>query len=518
MLTESPGMTRAPATQERTRFTLSFRILLILFALETLAINFARLPESMRFDRFAFCDHGANLTLQSLIAGGLRPSLDFAYPYGLLPALIGRIWFGIFGATPWAYQLAMVLADLLCAWAMAKILSQLKIGAVGLALAGITLGYAFQATYVNFAHAIEAVLLAHALAEQARGSSSNALALASAAVFAKPTMAYAYGLLLIVLIARDGFSLRRLVRAFAPAAIVFASLSTVLALTYGPWTLARTVLPLDGAGSYRALNFGLLGAARDLWDPQGQPWIFYFIGVSGFWIIAGIFLCIVALSQLTSTESSPPTIRHRELIVTCAILHIVFLTLFFGNQWSWIYYSYLLIVGIAIAVDSAPRPRRFGVAICAIALFSYTGLAYWTYRWWRTTTPDSTTAGLWAPEDERGEWMRVLATARDRRTVILDSRGAGELLFPGFGNPVSLFLIDGLMLPDDIQRKLQELSRAEVVVVPITISACSGVPDAPEFRDALKRFDLAWSGKHFEVFQLRSTTRNDGAGHVAGLL
>ena len=511
-------MTPPLANDEQRGFTPRFRTLLVLFAIETLAINVARLPESMRFDRFAFCDHGANFTLQYLIGGGLRPAIDFAYPYGLLPALVGRIWFDVFGATPWSYQFAMLLADLLCAWAMAKILSQLKIGAVGLALAFITLGYAFQATYVNFAHAIEAVLLAHALAEQARGSRANALALTSAAVFAKPTMAYAYGLLLVVLIARDGLNFRRLVRQFAPAATVVTCLSILLALTYGPLTLARTVLPIEGAASYRALNFGLLGAARNLWDPKGQPWIFYLIDVSGFWIISGIFLFVVALFRLSNRSEKALTIRQSELIVTCAILHLVFVTLFFGNQWSWIYYSYVLLVGVVIAIDLQPYHRRFGVVFCAIALLSLTDLAYWSHRWWRTTTPDNSTAGLWAPEDERSEWTRVLTTARDRKTVILDSRGAAELLFPGFENPVSLFLIGGLMRADDIQRKLQELSGAEIVVVPITISACSGVPDAPEFRDALKRFELAWSGKHFDVFKLRTTTRNDQIGRdVAGL-
>ena len=250
MLTESASTATTPVVNHPRSHYPGYRGLLILFGLETLAINLARLPESMRFDRFAFCDHGANLTLQYLIANGLRPSLDFGYHYGLLPALIGRIWFGIFGATPWSYQAAMVVADLLCAWAIAKILSQLRIGAVGLALAVITLGYAFQATYVNFAHATEAVLLSHALAEQARGSRANALALATAAVFAKPSMGWVYGLLLVILIARDlsgpDFSMRRLVVALAPAGAVFTGLSSLLIAFYGPATFLHTSLPIEG--------------------------------------------------------------------------------------------------------------------------------------------------------------------------------------------------------------------------------------------------------------------------------
>ena len=94
---------------------------------------------------------------------------------------------------------------------------------------------------------------------------------------------------------------------------------------------------------------------------------------------------------------------------------------------------------------------------------------------------------------------------RDHKTVTLDSMGATELLFAGFGEPVSLFLTRGLMLRGDIERKLEALSGAQIAVVPITISACSGIPDAPEVREALKNFDPLWSGKHFEIFQRRST-------------
>ena len=90
MLSESPGIARATEVESHQDSSPSYLTLLVLFSIETIAINVARLPESMRFDRFAFCDHGANLTLQYLIDNGLRPSLDFGYHYGLLPALVGR--------------------------------------------------------------------------------------------------------------------------------------------------------------------------------------------------------------------------------------------------------------------------------------------------------------------------------------------------------------------------------------------------------------------------------------------
>ena len=507
-MTESPRISTALAAEDRKGFSSRYRSLAVLFSIETLAINLARFPESMRFDRFAFCDHGANLTLQYLIANGLRPSLDFGYHYGLLPALVGRVWFVLFGATPWAYQAAMVVADLLCAWAIAKILSQLKIGRVGLALTIITLGYSFQATYVNFAHAIEAVLLSCALAQQASGSRANALALTTAAVFSKPSMGFAYGLLLIILMVRDlartGFSLRRISDAFGPAAVVFAGLAAVLLMVYGPATFIHTSFPIEGASAYHSMNYGLFSAGQQFWDPHELPWQFYFIDVAGFWIAGTLFLFGSTLLKLYNRDQQQTSLRRAEVIATCALLHFAFLVFFFGNQWSWIYYSYFLMIGVALACDLGPAGHRIGAALCVLALLSWTDVAYWTCRWWQSTAPDTATAGLWAPADERGEWLKVRAMARGQKTLMLDDMGAAELLFTGFENPVSLYLIRGLMTPGDIDRKLEQLSNAQVVIVPITIAACSGTPDAPELRDALKSFEPTWSGKHFEVFRRRT--------------
>lgn len=507
MLSESPSIAAAPASDSRAPSPPSYRTLLVLFACESAAINLARLPESMRFDRFAFCDQGANLSLQYLVGHGLRPTIDFGYPYGLLPVLVGRIWFAMFGATPWAYQAAMLVSGLLCAWAIARTLSQLKIGTIGIALAFIAFGYAYQASFVNFAHAIEAILLSFAICAQASGSRSRALAFAAVAVYSKPSMGYVYGLVLVVLIARDsGLSdLRRFIKALAPAAIVFVALAITMWFTYGAHTLARTIVPLLGTSNYRAMNYGLMGVGRQLWDPTRRPWIFYVIDVAGFWILSGIFLFAIALLRMKHVDSGTPPARRYGLIVTCAILHLAFLVLFFGNQWSWVYYSYILIIGTAIAVDLGPNNRRIGVALTLIAAISYTDLVYGTYRSWSTTTRDAVTAGLWAPEDERNEWLQVLALAHEHKVVMLDTMGAAELLFPGFDDPANFFVLPGMMQPGNVRRKLAQLSNAQVAVVPVSIASCGGVPDAPEFKEALKSFDLAWTDKHMEVFRRRAT-------------
>jgi hypothetical protein len=483
----------------------TFCVLFLVFSFELIAISIARLPNSMAFNTFAFFDQGANLTLQYLLSKGLRPAIDFGYAYGLLPVIFGRVWFAIFSATPRAYQLAMEVFAVLTAWALAKILAQLKIGYIGLALTIVTLGYAYQATYTNFAHGIEAVLISHAVAEQASGRRANALLLASLAVFTKPAMGFFYSLLLVILIIRDlvshDFSMRRWLIAFAPTMIVFVSLALVLTYIYGATTIIHTLLPTEGAVAYRALNYGITGEGTNLWDPKGLPWSFYLVDVSGFLIAGTIFLFSAAAYQLGQIFLRNSSLEFRgEILLTCAFLHLAFLAFFFGSQWSWMYYSYLLVIGCAIAAELGNTSRRIGLVLCAVALFSWTDVVYWNYRWWRTTEPDSSTAGLWAPSDERAEWLSVIAKARGHKAVLLDRQGAAELLFPGFEDPVSLFLLKGLMTPEDIQRKLAQISSADIVVVPMSMGNCGGIPQAPEFDAAMKNFVLT-RGKYFDVFQ-----------------
>src|SRR5271154_6268865 len=81
-------------TSTRAALSLSGRQLFVIFAIESVAIQIARLPVDLGFSRFGFFDFGANLTLQSLIGSGYRPAIDFGFAYGLLGLLIGKVWFG----------------------------------------------------------------------------------------------------------------------------------------------------------------------------------------------------------------------------------------------------------------------------------------------------------------------------------------------------------------------------------------------------------------------------------------
>lgn len=498
-------LTRAP-------LSLSARQLFVVFAVELLAINVARRPSDMFFDRFAFFDNGANLTLQYLTSVGYRPAIDFGYHYGLLAALIGRAWFWCAGATPSAYQWAMVAGAVLFAWALARIFAGRKIGAAGLALLIVSLGFAFQSSYPNLAHCVEAVILAHALAEHVRGSNRNAFTLATIAVFVKPSMGYVFGVVLLLLIAleldREGGTVRDFIASVVPAAIIFAVLSVVLVGVYGARSFLFTIVPIEGVSLYRAVNFGLIhGPGRYLWDPGERQPVLYFIDIPGFWIASTVYLVVAAIVQAWSYIRGKRLARTGEIIITCAVLHLTFMFVFFGSGMSWIYYSYLLAIGCSLATEMGSGWRLAAVPLCVLALLSWLTTASFIYRQWETTAPSPATAGLWAPPAEAIEWNKVVGEARQEKMVVVDTKGAVELMYPEFGEPVSMFLDPGLMTQEDVARKVAQLSTADAFVVPQTVRTYGGLPDAPELKAAMAEFDLEWKGEFFEVYRRRGGSR-----------
>ena len=79
-------------------------------------------------------------------------------------------------------------------------------------------------------------------------------------------------------------------------------------------------------------------------------------------------------------------------------------------------------------------------------------------------------------------------------------------MFPEFAPPVALYLDPGLMPAAEIQREVEQLSAATIVVVPISNNIApesQGVPKAPEIENEMKSLDLIFGGKYFDVYRRR---------------
>jgi hypothetical protein len=210
---------------------------------EALVLAALRRSHHLAFAPFAFSDVGANLSMPDLVAPGYRPTRDFGYIYGLLPLSILRIWLGLFGATPTAVVSLAIVCQMTTAWSLARFAARLRAGAAGMALVMAALPNIVGPHQLFLIHSLEPALLVYALAEQARGKPGLALALVTACAVAKPSMAYVYGLGLLVFIVARARGLVGILRALGPAAMTELVLIVLLAGFFGLAPLRHTLLP-----------------------------------------------------------------------------------------------------------------------------------------------------------------------------------------------------------------------------------------------------------------------------------
>jgi hypothetical protein len=236
-------------------------------AVEVLAIVFFQIPIRLGFDGTAFGDYGLSLNAQFLIQHGSRPGLDFGYPYGPLSLLFGQLWFGFFGLTAHAFFSAITVCDLVFAVGLAQFAALMRFRWPALALIAVSVSFSILMD-ITLAHALERVLMVWALAAQAGGRRSYALALATGAALVKPSMGFVYGFLLLVFIAAARWKKSKLTawflaREIQPAVVTAAVVLTASMALYGASATFRLSLPLTGAELYRAANNGFFtGSGR----------------------------------------------------------------------------------------------------------------------------------------------------------------------------------------------------------------------------------------------------------------
>ena len=76
-------------------------------------------------------------------------------------------------------------------------------------------------------------------------------------------------------------------------------------------------------------------------------------------------------------------------------------------------------------------------------------------------------AGLWATPDERAEWVQLCRSRQGQTSGNAGYQGGGGIDVPVFETPVTMYLDPGLMKPIEIQRKLDQIAGAQLVVVPV---------------------------------------------------
>jgi len=475
--------------------------LFLLFAAEVVAVTLFQTPGE-RFTRYAYGDSGADLVIPTLTARGLRPGVDFGYIYGLLPLALNRAWFAAAGATPAACRLAKLACELALAWGLARYAKALRVGAAGAALIAAALPDMVQGPAAVLVHALEPALLVNALALQARGRRGGALALATACLFVKPSMAYIYGLVLLAAIFADGG--RRCWRALAPAAALGLALAAGLAALYGVGPLLRTLAPGAGAEVYRQGGYGFFrGAGRAFWLIPGGGLRDYFRYEVGSWLIGTAALAAAGVFTLASMVRRRRSTRADEMVITCAGLHTAFVVAFFGHRASWVYYYPVWALGLAAVSARGRRGTALVMVLSGLVLLGGKVKTQTAARLWRTDAPSAQTWGLWASPAERSEWEQVRALAEDGppAALLANVEGAATLDPAVYSRPEVAYLVPGHPTLAEVRRKAAQLASAATVVRvrPRADPARGGFERWPEIAAALDGCEPVWQGEFFEV-------------------
>ncbi len=500
----SPNDVHQPSANRRR----TLRIFVAL-ALESFFWTAFKLPETQSFDAYAFGDNGSNYTAQYLMRQGAVPTVDFAWIYGLLPLEFGRVWTFICGNSPGGYHLSLILGHIVLLAGMARFLAAMEVTKAGIAFVIVTMPHWLATSYPNWTHLLEACLLVHALAAQACRRNGIALALVTASLFVKPSMAYVYGAWLVLWIFVEIFNDRervadRILKSFAPAALTGLILGSYFSARYGVGPVLESLWPRTAMKIYQAGNFGFFfGIGRNFWMPQGVRIGYYFGGIVAVWLLSSVVLIVYSAKVVLGILRSRKRPNYHDLsILTCAVLHITFVTLFFGPQTSWFYYCFVLIMGVA---NLGSRGRRWDwlvVGLTGLGLLSLWSTVNSQIGLWKTTSPSSSTLGLWAKPEEARAWTQALERCKGLKTVLICGVGDADLTTDGFLPPVSCYLSPGMEdTPDAIAKEIQ-MKHAEAIIVPLVWGAnVQHILEWPRLKSALTPFKTDSRDSHFLVLK-----------------
>lgn len=483
-------------------------------ALATPFLFLLQLPRVLSFRQFAFEDTGTTHHALSLIASGMRPMIDFGYPYGLMNLAAGQAWFAALGSGAYAYfllVLALHAVTGLGLWRMARAMPDRRFALL------LVIAAAAHATAVwGLVYAFEAALLAQCLGALAWGRRGEALAWATACLFVKPSMAYVLGFFIVVVTAlecvrtwrRPGgrflHAAKSAARTIAPAAGVLVGCGVLLGLLYGWMPLLRTLFPVAGKALYN--SYGISHALPAFLRPLREGNWLYIIGSNFVPYVAGSLALLAIVPALTWTVlrtnwHAGPAQRHAAAMGWAGGMSmLVFLAAFFGG----LHYVPLLVAAILGAFVAVPAlrgrvmPRRIAIGVfllttpCVLA----DGM-----RGWFMDAPSGATCGLWALPGEAAEWQQAKHLAAElapagRRPLVLSGAGGIDAIDATLVAPSSVYLQPGIASEGEFARIEREMASATVAIHPL-----HGIFSVyhERYRPLLDQFEVAHEGRFYRV-------------------
>jgi hypothetical protein len=477
-------------------------VFLYLFVVEVALLQFLQWHDYFLFEEYVFPpgDQGSYLVAQYLLGQGLRPELDFRYPYGLLPLLIGQILFGAYGYSPLTYAVAVTAIEVFIAMGVARIAAALELKVVGLVLVLLTLPLLIS-RYDNLAYALEAVFLTNAFAEQLRGRLDGAIALALCAALCKPAMGYFYATVLLFFLLSD-VATGRSDRAGAIGAlrvplVTGVALALLLAGLFGPGSLFWTIVPVRMLSYYEA--DGRLGLHLDeaiFLRPPGVNWHYYVGTYVTFSLIGALWLVTEGIGSFVQWIRGYET-RLGRFVLTMGLLAFANVLLFDDK-----YLNIVLAIGVIACASGGRWQRPLAICLCLIAIPAFFKRVTPEITFPKDARRDAVTGWLWTAPELKLEWEHAMAISAGKKTAALGAMGGVGLVVSGIDSPAAAYPVH-CSIPGDLRREYEQLASAQVVVLfhPYADEKWNVLYDCPSLGPAVSDDHAVYQGKYLKVLE-----------------
>lgn len=430
-------------------------------------------PIVFSFDLWILRDRGQFLNLDYLLDKNFRLGVDTYYSYGLLPVLIQRVLFIVFGRGYWPLLGCTVVYVGLMGAFWTRLSSHMPPGRIWLASV-VAISPLLILVNPNLPYTLVQLSIVFALLLVLERRLDIALAVSVIGCLSVPSLPLVLAALLAVLITIDWWlnsdrSFGYLIRQFMPGASTYILLVLLLVLVFGWQSVLATALPFQGANFYKIMQFGLFSSFL---LPKSATFRYYLANPVFWWVASTLALFAFSALGIQTMFRRRALDPANTFIVLCAILHGVFAFFAYGPPHHHILYDPVLAAGTLFGIAWLPwaRIRKSLVGIFVLlGILGYAGQTRNMWLAWRDTQPTAFAPHLYAKPDWSDEWSKIVETSTKYKLLLLSYGTGAHHWFPGVENADVWTLQFGQLFDVDEQRLLSKIQAAEVVVEDVSL-------------------------------------------------
>lgn len=466
-------------------------------------------PILFSFELWVFGDRANLLHLDHVLDTGLRLGVDAYFAYGLLPVLIQRMLFTIFGRGYWPLIGCTVIYMVLSAAFWAALLRHMPRSMTWL-VAIVAMSPILLWVNPNLPYCFVVLSIFYSLLFVLLRRLDIALAIAVVGWLSVPSLPLVLIALLVVLIFLDWWisadrSITKLFRQFLPAGLTYLILISILSAVFSFESVLATAMPFQGVQHYRTMqnyNVSQFLFPASYPNPSIPIWMYFVFNRQGWWIVSTIVIFgfgLYALATMVRRRALDPTL---SFILLCAILHGVFAFVAYGPRDQHIIYDPLLTAGVFIGLAALPLGRarnQLLVAFLGVSVVAQGNDVHDTWLAWTRVRDPVLTPSLYADRAWTAEWSKVLELSAKRQVFYLSYSTGVSDYFPTLHTADVWSMNAGQLFDADKQRVFSTMRRADVVVQDMQRSAGEA-----DIRRELSNLCLKSSTVNFQVWEKKT--------------